>query len=462
MDTLVSLLGALSDEVTWTSGGEQIDAETLRRNVALRAADLASHGARAGQLVAIAMTEPVAALTACFAAWQIGAAVAPLPSGTRANDPRVAQLRPALFVGATIVVCNAPRLLDGGFATTRLVLHTSGSRGVPKLVALSESGLLANIEAIVRYFRPMSRVGIVLPLHYGYALVGQVLTALRAQASLFFVASSPFIEDQLFELRGHNVDTVSGVTWWFNRLADAALLVEPARRPPLSLLGAAGGRLDLSTAQKMLAAFPGAVMWNQYGLTEASPRVSAVRHDEPPFFAGSIGRPLHNLSTRITDEEGREVPIGSIGELRLRGPSVMLGYLDQPNDTTLFEGELCSHDLVHQDANGYLYFHGRKDDIVKVAGERISVDEVTLLLSQQPLVSDAQVVALVDANTEYRLVAFFCGEADERVLRQTLRAALGPAKTPARFIRLDTMPRLGSGKIDVPNLRDKATTNGDK
>ena len=143
----------------------------------------------------------------------------------------------------------------------------------------------------------------------------------------------------------------------------------------------------------------------------------------------------------------------------MRGPSVMLGYLDDPEATarTLMPGGwLRTGDLGHLE-EGCLFVHGRGDGVVKCAGERVGLDEVAAVMRECPGVADACVVALPDEALGARLVAFVEAPAGAMAeLRKFLRRKLLPAKRPARIVAVESLPRLPSGKIDRQALRRRA------
>jgi len=176
--------------------------------------------------------------------------------------------------------------------------------------------------------------------------------------------------------------------------------------------------------------------------------VAAIADDDPAFARGAAGRPLHGIELRIEGEE-----------IMVRGPSVMLGYLDDPEATgrTLLPGGwLRTGDVGHLE-DGCLFVHGRGDGVVKCAGERVGLDEVAAVMRECPGIADACVVALPDEALGARLVGFV--EAPAGVvaeLRKFLRLKLLPAKRPAQLVAVESLPRLPSGKIDRQALRRRA------
>jgi long-chain acyl-CoA synthetase len=432
------------------STGETLTDADLRASVSRAAAALRGAGT-----VGVAVADPCGFVIAALGAWEAGAAVVPLDvrAGPHWIDSAAqragagALVRNAAPDGTLEVEPRAGRPLD---PRVGLVLFTSGSSGPPKGVLLSRQGLEANVEAILSYLpvRQHPRTAVVLPLGYSYALVGQVLTTLRAGGTLLLLGDLPYPPLQLEAMARLEAGGLSSVPTSLRLLSQAA--AESDRKPPLGYLASAGAPLGAKALQAMRAAFPGALMFNQYGLTEASPRVSAISDAEPEFARGSVGRPLPGIQVRAGDD----------GEIRVRGPSVMLGYLDDPEATARVlsaDGELRTGDVGRVE-NGYLWVEGRADGVVKSGGERVSLEEVAAAARACAGVAEASVVAVPDDLLGARLVAFVeAAEAAVPAVRKALRESLPPAKRPQRIVALEKLPRLPSGKIDLRALKEMAS-----
>jgi long-chain acyl-CoA synthetase len=393
-----------------TSRGEIVTYARLRAEVAAAAAAL---GAVRGQAVPVPTRDQAAALTGVLAALAAGGVPFPHARG-------VAELR-------------APPPPGAG-----LLLETSGSSGAPKIVVLGAAGVLANVDAILDYLpvRAHPRTALVLPLHYAYALVGQAFTTLRAGGALLLLGDLPYPALQVECMAELGASGLSSVPTSLQRLARAA------QRPlPLGYVASAGARLDGATLAAVRAGFPGARVFNQWGLTEASPRVAAIADDDPAFAAGAVGRPLRGVEVESVD-----------GELVVRGPSVMLGYLADPEATARALGPhgLRTGDLGRVE-DGAIFVTGRAHRIVKVAGEKVSLDEVETVLRQAG--ADASVIAVDDELTGTRIIAFVVGAASVVDAQLAAREHLAPASRPAVWQVVDALPLTSSGKVDRPALR---------
>jgi long-chain acyl-CoA synthetase len=350
----------------------------------------------------------------------------------------------------------SPRAYDPDI---RLILSTSGSSGKRRHAMLTERGILANIEAILSYLplRDHRRPAIVLPLWYSYALVGQALTAFRAGATPILLNDEPFPIRQLQAMAQHEVDGLSSVPTSLRRLTETARELSKAERPKLAYLASAGEPLGRSTIALMRKVFPGVRLFNQYGLTEASPRVAAISDDDIGFDAGSVGRPLPGITIEAWHSDGRPVLASDPAELVVTGPSVMRGYLDDPEATAavLTERGLRTGDLGYFDSKGRVYVVGRKDDVVKVSGERISLIEVGETLCTHAGTEECIVLGAPDEYGTLHLVAF-ARTLDLPGLKRFARDNLAPVARPVRWVGMSAIPRNTSGKVDRAELRGLA------
>jgi acyl-CoA synthetase (AMP-forming)/AMP-acid ligase II len=385
-----------------------------------------------------------------------------------------------------------------------LILATSGTTGDPRLVVLSRDGLAANVAAILDYLpmRAQPRAAVVLPLHYAYALVGQCLAGLAAGATLLLLGDLRFPAAQVEAMARLGAEGLSSVPASLRLLAEAGA-------PPLAYVASAGAPVSPADLR---AWFPGARLFNQWGLTEAGPRVTAVDDADPAFDAGSVGRAIAGVEVTARRPDGTPCAPGELGELHVRGPSVMLGYLDEPGATSAHDarpdataGErrhasragdaggpeadrvrppaagphgahaaeahasatddtrpvvlgpygLRTGDLGRVDARGFVYLAGRADDVVKIAGERVGLDEVAAALRRLPGVAEAAAAAVPDRWTGARLEAavVLAPGADLADVRRAARATLAAARRPARLVAVPALPLTPRGKLDRDALR---------
>lgn len=441
------------------STGEAMPYAALSSAVARAARQLVALGVGPGVAVATAAPDPAAFLVAVLATFEAGGVAVPLDVRRgSAPDALAGRAHASLVVrGADLRGDLDVEHREGAAPVDRraaLILFTSGSSGIPKGVLLSGSGLRANVQAILSYLplREHRRTALTLPLAYSYALVGQAITTLREGGTLLLLNQLPYPALQLeamTELGATGLSTVPAAL----RLYLAAV-EEGIAAPGLGYVASAGGPLDRPTAASLRRAFPRTRLFSQYGLTEASPRVAAIEDSDPAFARGAAGRPLPGIEI-WTEGPDREICV--------RGPSVMLGYLDAPEATARVlsaDGVLRTGDLGRLDETGALFVAGRTDGVVKVAGERVALEEVAIALREAGA-RDAAVVAIPDPQLDACLVAFV--EAADEVLpamRTAIAERLTAAKRPSRIVALPALPRLPSGKIDRPELGRLARSDG--
>ncbi len=461
---LFSLVSRRDDApaIVRSNGSKMTYAELVAKTSRLAEA-FVSAGAGPGKAVAVAAKDPADYLVLALAAWQAGAILVPLDA--RAGDSL--PLTGARRVGVTML---ATGIADDGTPKTLatevpartfdtrigLILFTSGSSAQPKGVLLTSTGIAHNVEAIHAYL-PIAKhpvTGVVLPLSYSYGLVGQALTTLAVGGTLVLLSDVMYPAKLVEAMVTHGVSGLSSVPPSLRLIAKSA--ISAGVGPKLGYVASAGASQDALTRDLVKQAFPDAVRFNQYGLTEASPRVTALSHDEPAYALGSVGKGIRGVEVFAVDESGARLAPGEHGEIAVRGPSVMLGYMDDPEATerVLSDGTLRSGDAGHVDASGFVFVEGRKDGVVKCGGERVSVDEVAAYMRTGEGVRDAAVLAVPHDDLGNALWAFV--EADESVipmLRALAREKLPPAKRPQKFVALAELPRTSNGKVALGELK---------
>jgi acyl-CoA synthetase (AMP-forming)/AMP-acid ligase II len=195
-----------------------------------------------------------------------------------------------------------------------------------------------------------------------------------------------------------------------------------------------------------------------YGLTETSPVTHFLREDEAVAHAGTVGRPLPGTEVRIVDvESGRDVPAGATGEIWLRGPQVMLGYLGKPEATAAMltpDGWLRTGDVGVQDAEGFLRVVDRVKELIKFKGMQVAPAELEALLLTHPSVGDVAVIPHPDAEAGEIPAAYVvprAGVAADAALAQELMTFLAGRVAPHKRVRevhfLEQVPKSASGKI---------------
>jgi long-chain acyl-CoA synthetase len=215
--------------------------------------------------------------------------------------------------------------------------------------------------------------------------------------------------------------------------------------------------------------FPRTEFHQAYGLTETSPILTILSHAEhvrgvergETAVLSSAGRPLVGVQMRIVDEQGQELPAGEAGEVAVRGPSVMLGYHDRPEETAaaLRNGWLRTGDIGRFDAEGRLHLLDRKKDMVISGGENIYSVEVESVLCRHPGVSEASVIGVPDPVLGEALLAVVAPRRGSAPTAEDLvahcRAHIGSYKVPRRFAFVEALPRSLVGKVLKGVLRER-------
>ncbi len=349
----------------------------------------------------------------------------------------------------------AKRAIDLDLAA---LIYTSGSTGVPKGVMLTHANLVAVISSIADYLENTAEDVIlnVLPLSFGYGLC-QLFTAVKVGASLVLERSFAYPHAVLQRLVEHRATGFPLVP----TMAAMLLQMDLSKYDFSSLryLTNAGAALPTDHIRKLRRLLPHVRIYSMYGLTECL-RASYLPPEEIDRRPDSVGRGIPNQEAYVVDEEGRRAAPGVVGELVVRGSHVMQGYWNLPAETEqrLRPGPLPGQrvlytgDLFRTDQEGFLYFVGRKDDIIKSRGEKVSPKEVENVLYQHPAVAEAAVVGVPDAILGQAVKAVVVLRQDAAVTeRELLRHCAGRLEdfmVPKVVEIRPSLPRTANGKID--------------
>jgi acyl-CoA synthetase (AMP-forming)/AMP-acid ligase II len=376
-------------------------------------------GLRRGDRVTIALPNCVEAVISIFAALKAGGCFMMVSPSTRKltqliDDARARVLISDLgveVIGAGLVDFNKaapshrpePNGIDLDLAA---LLYTSGSTGEPKGVMLTHGNVLSATRSIAAYLKLTSDDVIfsVLPLSFGYGLT-QLFTAFSAGARLVLERGLTFPHLVLTRMREEGASGFAIVPTMATILLGVDL---PRYQLPLRYLTCAGGALMPEQARRLQAALPGTSIIPMYGQTECL-RALYLEPAELARRPDSVGRGMPNQELFLVDDEGREPGPDEVGELVVRGAHVMKGYWQRPEETArklrplppelrareqIGEDEklLYSGDLFRRDRDGYYYFVGRTDHIIKSRGEKVCPHEVELALASLDGVLEAAVV----------------------------------------------------------------------
>ncbi|MMZ60493.1 Long-chain-fatty-acid--CoA ligase [compost metagenome] len=213
--------------------------------------------------------------------------------------------------------------------------------------------------------------------------------------------------------------------------------------------------------KKVKQIFPQAKVQNLYGQTENAPGATTLKDPHALSKVGSVGQPLPGCQVRIVDDEGFEVPVGEVGEIIIKGPHVMKGYLNNPEATalTMREDWMLSGDLGRMDDEGFLYIVDRKKDMIIRGGENIYPIEVEEVLFEIPAVLEAAVIGIPheiygEVPKAYVVIKDGNGLTEEEVIA-FCEKRLAKYKVPFHVEFLDALPRNASGKVLKTVLRQQ-------
>lgn len=334
------------------------------------------------------------------------------------------------------------------------LMATSGSTGVPRFVMVSHGNLIANTEAIIRSQRLAKdeRAMLILPLSYCFG-TSVMHTHLYQGGGIVFDRRFMFPDKVLLAIAEFGCTTFAGVPTAYNVLLRRSSIRRIAM-PTLKRFLQAGGALARERIQEMRSIFPTTDFFVMYGQTEATARISCMEPERWQEKPGSVGQPLDNLTVRIVDEDGNDVPAGQVGKLLVRGPSICSGYLNDPEETdrVFCDGWLRTRDLARQDEEGYLWIEGREGAFLKMRGIRVSLAEVTARVTAIPGVYECAARAIDHPEAGEALVLFVVPDQGWGIAAEEVRRHL-PSHWTLDSIRLvSELPKTSSGKIAASAL----------
>jgi long-chain acyl-CoA synthetase len=344
-------------------------------------------------------------------------------------------------------------------ADLAVVLYTAGTTGRPKGVALSHGNLVSNARAAASLYE-LDRTAwalSVLPLSHSYGLTVMNAGNILGTKGVLLRWFTP--DGVLETIERFRVQSMAGVPTMYVYLLNYP---EAGRFDTSSMRswGSGAAPLPLEIVEPFEKKFGGRLM-EGYGLTEASPVVSAHRLSGIRKL-GSVGQPIPGVEVVILDDDDRPVPTGEIGEVCVRGPNVMLGYYRLPEETakTLRNGWLHTGDVGRLDEDGFLYIVERKKDLIIRGGFNVYPREVEEVLYAHPFVAEAAVVGMRDALMGEEVLAFVTlkpgavVDADDLIAFCQTRLAKFKCPKQVRFV--EALPKSPIGKILRKELRARA------
>ena len=350
------------------------------------------------------------------------------------------------------------------------IFYTSGSTGLPKGVVISHRNLVVGAESVAGYLEntPEDRILSLLPLSFD-AGFSQITTAAHAGAAL--VLHNYLLPNEVPRLCAkHGITGLTGVPPLWFQILRARWTPEAAQS--LRYFANTGGRMPRATLESLRRTFPNAKPFLMYGLTEAfrSTYLDPAEVDRRP---DSIGKAIPNAEVLVVKPTGELAGPGEQGELVHRGPLVSLGYWNdaartaerfkpapaRPEEIQVPEFAVWSGDIVRIDEEGFLYFIGRGDDMIKTSGYRVSPTEVEEAVYETGLVSEVAALGVADDQLGQAIVLALVakeGEAlDTAAVLHHCREVLAAYMVPRRAVEMDSLPRSPNGKLDRPAIAER-------
>jgi acyl-CoA ligase (AMP-forming) (exosortase A-associated) len=350
------------------------------------------------------------------------------------------------------------------------ILYTSGSTGKPKGVMLSHSNIMAGATIVSTYLGISNDDRILAALPFSFdAGLNQLTTSVQKAATLGLIRFV-FGRDVVHKLRAERITGLAGVPTLWSLLAQPSSGLYKEKLPHLRYITNTGGAMPQTVLKTLRELLPTTKIFLMYGLTEAF-RSTYLPPEELDRRPTSMGKAIPDTEILVIDERGRECLPGEIGELVHRGPTVSMGYWGNREATEavlrrhpLAPAELgdqervCySGDLVKKDEEGFLYYVGRRDTMIKCSGHRISPTEVEEVLFQSGQVRQAAAIGIPDEVMGQVIKAFVVArEASQLEIPKLLSycSERVPRYMVPRIIDvLDELPKTASGKVDYPALR---------
>ncbi|MBX7101065.1 MAG: benzoate-CoA ligase family protein [Myxococcaceae bacterium] len=480
-------------------GDDTVTYGALAEQVNRTAGLLRTLGLESEQRVLLAMPDTPEFAYAWFAAVQVGGVVSAINPDTKAEEleyflnytrarvlfadgitlPALAQVRARCPHLKRVLVSRGAHGGDLDFAAERartppdpaiaathrddtaVWLYTSGSTGFPKAAVHKQHDFVFNALTYalpVAGYRASDKCLSVPRLAFGYALGTNLLFPLLAGGSAVLFPEKPTPDVLFAHLKKHRPTFLTLVPTSLNQMLG---------HPQLESVDFSSVRVALSAGEALPPELY--LRWKERTKVEVLDGIGSaemfhifISNHEGDVVPGSLGKVVKGYEAKVCDDDGAEVPRGEVGTLWIRGDSMALEYWQQHEKSKqTFRGDWCvSADKFRQDENGYFWFCGRGDELLKVGGKWLAPIEVENALLQHPAVKEAAVVGFKDQDGLEKPKAFVAlnaghaaGSALEKALQEHVRAKLAPFKAPRQVVFVDALPRSDRGKVLKGQLR---------
>jgi malonyl-CoA/methylmalonyl-CoA synthetase len=337
-----------------------------------------------------------------------------------------------------------------------VILYTSGTTGLPKGVLIPRRAIASNLDSIAAAWEwtGTDRLTHALPLFHVHGLILGVFGPIRLGGQLDLLPK--FSVEAVSAAFDRGATMLFGVPTMYNRIAEAcaddAKLAAPLRKARILVSGSAALP---SVVHERIEAISGQRIVERYGMTETMMNC-AVRAGGDRR-AGYVGPPVDGVELRLDDDDGAEIAVAddeTVGEIKVRGPNLFSGYLNQPDatDEVMNDGWFSTGDLATRAPDGYVRIVGRRStDLIKSAGYRIGAGEIESALLEHPAVSEAAVTGEPDPDLGERIIAWVVLRPSHEATGEELSAHVGKLlsshKRPREVRFLGELPRNAMGKV---------------
>ncbi len=443
-------------------------------------ASLRRLGVSRGDVVAIMLPNTASFVVSLFAAWRLGAVVTPVNPSLR---PAEVQYQLADADAKVLIVDTVPEFETGGRQVViagdltaqpadgrldpahldddalALLIYTSGTTGRPKGVMLDHANLIAMCRNVIDVFAltGADHSLLILPLFHVNGIVIGTVSPLLAGGRI--TVAGRFSPDTFFNrVERSGATYFSAVPTIYTMLCGLPDDVNPdTSSVRFAICGAAPASVELLDRFESRYGIP---IIEGYGLSEGS-CASTVNPLDGKRKAGTVGLPLPGQTIRLVDASGRPVADGEAGEVVIKGPNVMRGYLNRPEETaeTIVDGWLHTGDIGRFDEDGYLVLVDRAKDMIIRGGENIYPREIEAVVHQCPQIAEAAVVGQPNPVYGEEPVLFVSAHPGRQLqvdlIREHLHESLSKYKLPVEITILDELPKNAVGKIDKRSLRQR-------
>ncbi len=341
--------------------------------------------------------------------------------------------------------------------------YTGGTTGVSKGAMLTHGNIVANVQQSSAWLGQLIDYGreiivTALPLYHIFALTANCLVFIKFGGRNLLITNPRDMNGFVKELKSEKFTAITGVNTLFNGLLNTPAFSE-VDFSPLRLTLGGGMAVQRAVAEKWKKV-TGVPLIEAYGLTETSP-AACINPMDLRDYNGAIGLPISSTECRIIDTEGNPVATGESGELCVRGPQVMKGYWNRPEETDEVlddEGWLKTGDMARCDDNGFFYIVDRKKDMILVSGFNVYPNEVEDVIAAHPKVIEVGVIGVDDAKSGELVKAVVVRNDDSlsvKELREHCKRELTGYKVPRYIEFVDELPKTNVGKILRRELRDQ-------